>query len=122
MKLISFSEQRIKGYMTTMDALVAMSEGNPGAVVALTHILEFKDWFDSPDSDCESLCIILDLDFLGIYGHKIHMLFKDVCGFDLNKVKTIIDNCRSGKISVADIHKNIEGSGHGIPFEKWEWS
>ncbi len=69
---------RIKLDMNTMDILIELGEGNPGALNVLTVLLKDSAEID-PDAAMGSLHALLDLDTKGIYGPSIWMLFKDVC-------------------------------------------
>lgn len=66
---------------TNLDALVKMSNGNPGAVVALSELLKFND---------SGLGLILWLDDFGIYGTDIYVLYSDICDKDVKKMSAVI--------------------------------
>lgn len=70
--------QRLSLNGTTMDLIMQMSEGNPGAVVALAELI--KD-------DQMALMRILDLDDMGMRGSQIHVAFKDHCKGDVKKFR-----------------------------------
>lgn len=59
---------RVTLSMTGLDAIVAMADGNPGAVQVLAKLLELD------------LFLVLHLDDMGIYGPDIWRAYKDVCG------------------------------------------
>jgi hypothetical protein len=106
--------------MTTMEAVIAMSEGNPGAMVALVEIMKKQDWY----GNTEGLMFMLYLDDLEIYGENIHKLYKYVCNFDLNTFELVIRNYQMGNFNKEDIYKGLQtkeyGYGPGIPVQNWE--
>jgi hypothetical protein len=75
-------ENRIKLTDTTMDVMVKMSEGNPGALNALMQILSRSKEID-PDDVLGGLGTILHLDTLEIYGTDIYILYNDICDRNL---------------------------------------
>ena len=95
----------------TLDVIVKMSEGNPGAWTFLCQMLNKKDWFANVDP----LMVILMFDTLELYGSKLYMVWNDICGRDLNKVDLLIRNWQMGNISKSAIHDNLS-SGRGTPF------
>lgn len=66
---------RITLESTPISAIVAMSEGNPGAVQALSELMK-------TDMGFIDLC---HLDDAGIYGSDIWVGYKNVCDFDIEK-------------------------------------
>lgn len=67
---------------TTLEALVSMSDGNPGAAVALSDLIK---------SDEEGgLSMVLWLDQWGIYGTDIWVLYSDICDKDVKKMSAVI--------------------------------
>ena len=93
-------KERITLEMSLIDAVVALAEGNPGALTVLKKVL---------DTDpLEGFFKLLNFDSFGVYGSKIWMLYKDVCGEDLNKVLSLLDDVRLGKISREKLHEMIE--------------
>jgi hypothetical protein len=79
---VSFSD-------STIDVLVKMSEGNPGALNVLMTLLERVEDID-PDAGLGGLLYVLLLDDLEIYGPRIWMLFKYVCGQRIEGVITLM--------------------------------
>lgn len=80
-------KQRIKLTDTTMDVVVKMSEGNPGAMQVLMQMLS---------TPVGGLHNILVLDSLGIYGTDIYVLHNDICERDLNKTLGVITAVQRG--------------------------
>lgn len=66
---------------TLQDAVVKMSDGNPGALTALTELIQDPDGFK----------LLMKLDMLGVRGPDIWRLYKDECGGDVecmvNKIR-----------------------------------
>ncbi|MBY0561453.1 hypothetical protein [Hyphomicrobium sp.] len=72
--------------LSTMDVIVKLAGGNPGAAIVLTNILKETASID-PDNVMGGIGAVLFLDTLEIYEEKIWMLYKYVCGS--STVKTI---------------------------------
>lgn len=111
---------RIRLEMTQMDAIVAMCEGNPGAGVACAEIMRTAETIDQ-DAALGGIGIILSFDDMGIYGSRIWMLFKDVCGQDTVKLLAILRARQLGGlagISEAKINHAIDNCGEGIDHEE----
>jgi hypothetical protein len=98
------------------DVLVKMSEGNPGALNVCMDILNKGAKIDP---DCpDPMLLILDLDTMGIYGSKIWMLYKDVCGMNLAKTIAITRAYQLGLLSAQRIHFTIENNGKDIDLDE----
>lgn len=80
---------RIQLQDSTMDVVVKMSNGNPGAMNAIMEILS-KGKLVDPDDSMQGLGSILMLDTWGIYGTDIYVLYSDICGKDLSKMLAVI--------------------------------
>jgi hypothetical protein len=91
-------ETRIKLTDTPMDIVVKMAEGNPGAVTVMSMCLLDGGKID-PDSAFGGLACLLDLDTLGIYGSKIWILFKDICGQNMTNFVGVLRAWQLGAIS-----------------------
>ncbi|AZB07466.1 hypothetical protein EG344_00725 [Chryseobacterium sp. G0162] len=72
----------------TMDVVVKMSEGNPGAMGAIMEILTKGGTID-PNA-MGGLGSVLFLDTLGIYGTDIYILFSDICDRSLSKMLAVL--------------------------------
>ena len=68
--------------MSMMQVISVLSEGNPGALTVLTRMIAEGATID-PQSALKRLSGPLALDEYGIYGPRIWMLYKDVCGENL---------------------------------------
>ena len=99
---------KIRDGMTVLDAIVAMSDGNPGALNVLMRMNEKPmGMFD-----------VIRMDNLGIYGWKIWTFSKDCCKHDLAKISRTLDLLFYGDISDEQIHANLERSKNcgALPF------
>jgi hypothetical protein len=93
---------------STVDMVVKLSEGVPGALVVLKQILERGEEID-PDSFAGPFSGLLSLDSLSIYGSGIWRLYKDVCGEDVVKTLAVLRAQQLGSIRRGDIHAAVEG-------------
>lgn len=83
-----------------------MSEGNPGAITVLIQLIKNEKYID-PDSAFSEYGVstMLGLDELGIYGPNIWVLYKDICGQDIENVVGI---CRAVQLGFLPSHKFVE--------------
>lgn len=88
---------RIKPDSTFEKAIVELCEGNAGAVVALARIAATSN--SDPANILAPLHPFLMLDKLRIYGWKIHVLFKHICGSNPIKVRTLLNAVQLGYLS-----------------------
>lgn len=83
--------------MNLNDALWAMSEGNPGAINVL------MDSVRAPEIDPENAFglwgLMVNLDEFEVYGSRIWILYKDICGESLPKTVAMARACQLGIIS-----------------------
>lgn len=92
---------------TTMDIYMKLSEGNPGAVSVLAQVTKGYTKID-PDSALASLSPLLSFDSHGIYGSKIWLLWKDVCGQCEVKLATLFRASQLGIMRHDLIHKAVQ--------------
>ncbi len=92
------ADERIKLEMTTMDVVMVMGEGNPGAMTVLVALLRDGGKIDTDDAS-GGLGSILTMDSLGIYGPNIWGLFKDVCGQNLMKTIAMLRAYQMGQLA-----------------------
>jgi hypothetical protein len=83
------SDSKITMGDSVLDILTKMSDGNPGAVVALSETISRNAEVD-PDALMGSLNTLMLLDTWGIYGADIHVLYKDKCGCDVVKMIMLV--------------------------------
>lgn len=95
------------------DVLFKISEGNPGALTVCLGILEHGEKID-PDNAMGGIGAILSLDTLQLYGSKIWMLFKDVCGKELPQMLGVLRAHQLGYVTDAQVHHAVENYGDGI--------
>ncbi|MFA5558174.1 MAG: hypothetical protein WDA59_01760 [Methanofastidiosum sp.] len=93
-----------------MDVMYKMSEGNPGAVSVLMQLYKEVPNID-PQNIMGGIGAILDLDTLGVYGPRIWMLYKDVCGEDIAKTNWMLRAWQLGIISEDELNKRIDNYG-----------
>jgi hypothetical protein len=70
--------ERITLTDNALSAVMKLSDGNPGATVALANLMKMARQID-PDSAFGPLGPLFFFDTHGIYGSDIHVFFKDVC-------------------------------------------
>lgn len=91
---------------STMDLMVKMSEGNPGALMFCTELFKMGS---------KGVVTLINLDDIGLYGDKLYMLWSDCCGRDAEKVVKVVNAVNFGKVSKEEIHERVAG-GYGKPF------
>lgn len=106
-------EDRITLGMSTMDAIVALAEGNPGATTVLTALLRDGRNID-PDAMLQGLTPLFSLDVMGIYGPSIWMLYKDVCEENLVRVVGLLRAVQLGLLREDELQHAISNRGDGI--------
>lgn len=109
---------RINFNMSIPEVLVAMCEGNPGALTVCIEAIKNAERID-PDSAFGGLGVIMFMDDLGVYGSRIWMLFKDVCKEDLTKMLAVIRARQLGLGVTAEmINVAIDNGGEGLDPDK----
>jgi len=98
---------------TLMSSMVKLSEGNPGALNVLLQLSSQNAEID-PHDFAGALGSILSLDSHAIYGPRIWMLFKDVCGENITKVVVCLRAVQLGFISEEKLAHAIDNRGAGI--------
>lgn len=99
------------------EILFKMSEGNPGALTLCLTILEKGHEID-PDCAMGGLGAILGMDSLGLYAHKIWMLYKDVCGCNLPVMLAVLRGHQLGLVSEQDLLNAVSNHGAGINLDE----
>ena len=113
MSVTEKTKDRLELGDTAVTAVVKMAEGNPGAVMVLAQMFNKGAKID-PDSALGGFGPVLDLDALGIYGSRIWMLYKDVCGEDIVKTLAVLRAHQLGHVSAAQLHHAIDNGGDGL--------
>lgn len=95
---------RIELKDTTMDVVIKMSEGNPGAMTARLDILKNAKQID-PDDFMEGMSNILMLDTCEIYSWAIYVLYSDICDRDTKKMIAVIRAVQLGFFMKEELKK-----------------
>ena len=103
------SNTRIELTDTTMDVILKMSDGNPGAMTVLVALLKEGELID-PDAAFGGLSALIMLDSSGVYGEKIWMLYKDICNQSAGKMIGILRAVQLGFLAQHELH---EALSHG---------
>ena len=94
--------------MSMMDMLMVMSEGNPGALKVLMDSFDKVPEID-PDDVFGPWGLMMHLDSLGIYGDRIWMLYKDLCGQDIVNTIAMARAWQLGIVRSEDLKDAING-------------
>lgn len=97
--------KKLNGNMSGMDAILAMSDGNPGAMMVLMGMMQAPT----------GLMDILMLDSRDIRGLHLYMLNNDYCKRDPDKFSRTMMMIRFGVFTQEQIHKNLERC-YALPF------
>ena len=104
---------RIEMSDSLQSTMFKMSDGNPGALSVCMDIMEHGGRID-PDNALGAIGTILSLDTVNVYGPRIWMLYKDVCGENLSKMIGLI---RANQLLIVDrstLDHAIDNRGDGI--------
>lgn len=104
---------RIELHDSLQDALIKIVEGNPGALNACLELYTQTPAID-PDAALAGLSGIMILDTWGIYGPRIWLFYKDVCGCDCKKVLACIRAVQLGLLPETTLQHAIDNDGEGI--------
>lgn len=97
--------EKITTNMSTMDMVMVMTEGNPGAMMVIMDMLK----------DPKGFLDILLLDHMEIRGSHLYMLHNDCCGRNNDKFKRTLKMFRCGTFTQAEINANLERT-YAVPF------
>lgn len=97
-------KDRITGLnMSILEIMSALSEGNPGALRVLMALF----------SDGAGFLDVLGCDSKRLYGSRIWMLYKDVCGESIDRfryhLQVELPNQENGKLSITGPHAPLFG-------------
>jgi hypothetical protein len=95
--------------LTGRDILSLLAEGNIGALTVMIEMMKHGAQID-PDSALGGLGAILALDTHEIYGSRIWMLYKDVCGQDLRTTLAILRAVQLGFLHESSLNEAIDSS------------
>lgn len=104
---------RIQLSDTGLSAAMKMSDGNPGAISVCGMMLQHGGDID-PDGFIGGISNLLDMDTLKIYGPRIWMFYKDVCGQDLRVTCALLRAWQLGYTSESALNYAIDNCGEGI--------
>lgn len=105
--------ERIEGSDNVMSMVMKLSEGNPGAMTVCMSAFKNAHAID-PIGALGGLAPMLAMDTLGIYGSRIWMLYKDVCGERLPYFLAMLRGWQLGYLAEAALHHAIDNCGEGI--------
>ena len=111
---------RIKFDDTFLDVLVKLSDGNPGAIAALSEIAVQAEKID-PESVVGVLGPVLAFDTYGIYGTEIYILYNDKCGRDIRKLLMLLRAVQLDFLPVIKLKKMAEDQMGQINLTQEEW-
>ena len=101
-------KNRIDFGMSVLEIMMAMAEGNPGAITVLMEVFD-KNANVDPDSFLGPFTSITQLDSLGLYGSDIWVLYKDICGNSAVHLMAILRANQLGILSAHDILSAVQG-------------
>lgn len=103
---------RIDLNMNLMDAIIAIADGNPGAISAMVGLVKDVERVD-PDNALGPFGPLLLLDSFRIYGSSIWLLYKDICGQDLTRMLGLLRAVQLGIATRSELSKGIEAARMG---------
>ena len=103
---------RINLHMNTMDMILAMVDGNPGALNVCMQIIE-KGTLIDPDNAFGFIGNVLLLDTFGIYGSDIWVFYKDICREEILNVFTYLRAIQLGITGLGDLNLMIRAIQSG---------
>ncbi len=112
---------RIELHDTTVDVVVKMSDGNPGAMTAIAALLKESKEID-PQSAWGGLGPLLSLDTLGIYGTDIYILWNDKCGNDTRRFCVLLRADQFGMLPPHDIQNMAADQMRQVNLTGEEWA
>ena len=109
---------RIELTDSLMDISTKLTEGNPGAINVLLQIIHKGSQIDPDDImsnvGAGGLGVMLSLDTYAIYGSRIWMLYKDVCGQDITEMIAALRAVQLGIIPEYELQHAIDNYGEGL--------
>jgi hypothetical protein len=104
---MSYDNPRIQLTDSTMDVLMKMSDGNPGALHVLVDVLQGSNAID-PQDVLGGLGAILSLDTYDVYGSEIYILYKYVCKQIFVNFLAFLRAVQLGITSKSELHSAIK--------------
>lgn len=106
---------RLNPNMSTKDAIVAMSEGNPGCMDALCALFSH----DAMAADHHTATVgIFNFDRLAIYGPGIYVLWSDLCHRDLKRYLMLL-KANISRVVVDDDFKALARGELALGNDDW---
>ncbi len=106
-------KSRISLDKSVMESVMALSEGNPGALTVILEMMKMNTKID-PDDCFQAVGPLLSLDQHGIYGSRIWMLHKDVCGQEIGLTLGLLRAVQMGVLSEEKLNHAIDNRGDGF--------
>ena len=110
------TNERITGQDNVITAITNLSDGNPGGLSVCMNAYKFSPAID-PIGALGGFAPLLALDTLGIYGSRIWMLYKDVCGENLPKFLASLRAWQLGFVSKETLYHAIDNCGKGLDLD-----
>ncbi len=92
------------------EALIALADGNPGAITAMIGLMEASPKVDPQDA-FGAMGPLISLDELAIYGTDVWVLFKDVCGQDTTCTLAVLRAHQLGILTSKEIKEALTQGG-----------
>jgi len=102
------------------DILCNMSDGNPGALVAMLQLIEHTPNID-PQNVLGGFGVIMSLNDMKIYGTDIAVLFSDKCDKDPRKFNLLMRGRQLGKLPESRIQELAADQSRSIKMTQEEW-
>ena len=111
---------RIELNDTVANAILKMSDGNPGAITAMSDILKEAADID-PQSAMGGMGPILMLDTWEIYGTDIYVLWSDKCQRDVRKMLMLLRATQLGFLNNSRLKEMASDQMRKIDLTEEEW-
>lgn len=85
-----------------------LSEGNPGALNVIMQLIKHSEKID-PDAAFGPFAHLFSLDSFGIYGPKIWILYKDVCGENIVNMIAVMRSVQLGHLPYEMLERAFNG-------------
>jgi hypothetical protein len=103
---MSYDKPRINLMDSGIDILMKMSGGNPGALRVCMDILQRNSGID-PDDAMGGIGPLLSLDVHDIYESQIWILYKDVCGENLESMLAFMRAVQLGYATESELKNAV---------------
>jgi hypothetical protein len=108
---VSEPTERLVGTDTAISAITKLSERNPGALRVCFEIL--KDGAAIDPQGINGFGTLLSIDSLHIYGSRIWLLYKDICGESLVMMMACVRGWQLGIVNQKDLIRAIDNAESG---------